>query len=1428
MSAFVRSKLKAARDAINKKDYEKARQSSLEVLEYEPDSFHANVFLGLAYLNLKETEKSEQAYRKAISLSHEQPLAWQGLVQLYEQLGDWTKYAESLDHLCKLFAKSGDATKCAETLQKLVDLRRDTNRSNRMQLAETLSLMLPSSPLYSVLSTLPPLDPTNPTSTTTHPTQMAIFSSLPILEELVSLYELEEDETAKREIEKRRTRLTAGKPEQIRMEVNREILSSSKLPNLYNEILNHPNTSDELRRSTESKLLRLKQRYLHVLPATGELAAQKAKVAAELEELINGMVLLEIRDELAWSLFIDSKDVETIEEYDFTILRRFVRLFPDSVTTKLIAGYFGYMGIPLAVGDEDEAQKQPIAEDEDFIGLIIDAVELLPESLFALRITVEMYHSEGDLENTIKMAESGLEATNHAETNSGKSLSQVKKAFDTALAAALVQYFPPKHHPRALKIIDEILMYDAGNVQCLMGKGSILQHSGKWSDASELYAKVVKLIPDDLEHGIRAKEEHAWCLAKFDGGKLEDAMTDLRAVATALDHLEDREEDKARCWWKVGKCLWDMGGDRREDAFRFWITSLQRSPTFAPTYTSLGVYYSDFLSPPDPNRASKCFQKAFELDPREAEAARRLAEGFAEEKEWDLVEVVARRTINGEGGLEGGAAPARYLPINAWAWKAVGAVELNRQDYPAAIQAFQIALRTDGEDQLSWLRLGEAYSKAGRFAAAVKALERARELNPEDWICSYFIGDVQRQTGNYQDAITAFEAILAKHPSELGVLLSLGQTYLDLGRSEVASAYRTRAEASFVFAIRVALQLIEASPGFRRIAWKIAADAVFRLSQFAAYGDENDVYGVLTSLVPLVSDHPGERLSGIITFPMSSSAPADIPLFALEIALSAYQFRITLDALNDTVLGSAKYDLGVALFSFCRRVPPGTKQDTARQEAVHQFKEALRLEPGNELYWSALGSATFQTAPRMAQHAFIKALDINAKNAITWTNLGLFYLHHGDAELANEAFYKAQTLDPDYALAWVGQGLVASANGHTPEARALFEHAVGLNAPVPEADVEFATRLFSRLNTTAQRWAATSDALFPAFFVLDRFCRERPQDASALHLLGLVCERVGHVELGVELITRAISLLEAAYEDTEDPLIERQFTIAHTNGARLRLSLQDYEGALESFQLVRGLLPEVPEDRTTRVLLAQAQFGAGLAHFKCGELAEALELFKLAMGTAAEDQVLRGHIIVLLSQTLWAIGTEEYRESAKSQLLQSIEDDPENLMAINTLAGMGILTDDDSLVDAALSEILELSVDQRLERDPGRDVPYLLVQHHLAQCDIAHALAVVQKAVLAEPSRPELRSQLAALDLRLGRSDGALAVLSGAFAALETNTTHLRGSLHLEAIARVLGDAKNTAAQEEARKLSQKAVMLTPWELRNWQALAFVQSVSVS
>ncbi|KIK99109.1 hypothetical protein PAXRUDRAFT_588175 [Paxillus rubicundulus Ve08.2h10] len=60
MSSFAKTKLKAARDALGKKKYEAARDAASQVLDYEPENYNAHVFLGLAFLELGQHDKSEQ------------------------------------------------------------------------------------------------------------------------------------------------------------------------------------------------------------------------------------------------------------------------------------------------------------------------------------------------------------------------------------------------------------------------------------------------------------------------------------------------------------------------------------------------------------------------------------------------------------------------------------------------------------------------------------------------------------------------------------------------------------------------------------------------------------------------------------------------------------------------------------------------------------------------------------------------------------------------------------------------------------------------------------------------------------------------------------------------------------------------------------------------------------------------------------------------------------------------------------------------------------------------------------------------------------------------------------------------------------------------------------------------------------------------
>ncbi|KAJ7782973.1 TPR-like protein [Mycena metata] len=1413
--SLVKAKLKAAREALGKKQYAAAKDAAEQALAFDPANYNANVFIGLALLELGDFSQSEQAYRRAIDASPEQVLAWQGISKFYERTEQWDKHVETARHLLDLFAQQNDATKCVETLEKLIECRRE--RGTRAQLVEALSLLLSDSPLYAVLYTLPVPDHTNP-SAPGYQTQAAVHNNLPVLEEIVGIVEKDEEDAYTKEVAKRRTRLGAASPEQLRKEVGIEVWGPSQLPKLYDDILNHPNTPDDLRRATDAKLLRYKHRYLCALPSTGD---RKAVASREVDTLVAGTITLGIPDELAWMLWLDGQDSLDMEHYELPLLRQFVDLFPTLPLTSLLKAYFMYMDIPLAdvnEEDEDETANPPEEQAGDPFDSMLDAYPSISESILATQIIAEVYLHECDYQNAIVVAENGLTLISRAEAERGKSFPNTRLGFKVVLATSLVHLFPPKHHARALSVIDEVLSQVPENTPCLMGRGYILQYDKRWDDAAELFGRVSDLLPDDLQPGIRAKEEQAWCQSQ--AGGFEAGIQGLEDTLAVLMEAEGVDEDCARCLWRIGKSYWDLGDEKREEAYRYFILSLKRNPSYAPAFTSLGIYYSDFVTPRDPTRASKCFQKAFELDAREGDAARRLADGFADEREWDLVEVVARRTIEGEGGLDAGLksdGAGRFLPTNAWAWKAVGVVELARANYPPAIQALQITLRAEPEDQVSWLRLGEAYSRAGRHAAAIKALARAQELDPNDWMCAFFLGDVQRQVGQFQDAVNAFQSILAHRPSEVGVLVALGQTYLDLGRSEFSDGFAARAEQSFITSVRIALRTMEASPGFRSVSWKTAADAVFFLSRRSTCIDEDGVRAALLDVVALLSQDPGGRLAGIVATPLFNEESAVSGQKVLEVAAAAYDYRITLGSSESVARGSAWYDLGISLRRLATKQTSNEMRLQTGTKAVDCLQTAIREDPGNDAYWVALGDAHFLSQVKTAQHAYIKALEIDSKNAMTWTNLGLLYLHENDLELANQALFRAQTLDPEYTVAWVGQALVATANGHHTDSTTLFEHAVTLAFAVPEADLEFASRTFARLTSTPHATAPLVDQLLPAFFVMDRYCRGRPDDACALHLFGLVCESLGQVEFAVDLMGRAIVILEAEYEETEDATVERHYTIANSNMARLRLSLKDYDGAIESFESALGLLGEDASDGTTTIMRAQAQFGMGLANFKLGDLQAALNLFEAALGTAGDNLVVRGHVTVLLAQTMWAIGTEEFKETAKAQLLDCIASDSENLTAINTLAGMGILTDDDGLVDAALADLLALPLDRRLELDPRRDVNYLLTKHHIGQENTGKALAVAQGAVFAEPGRFDVRNDLATLSIQQGNHASALALLSASGRDSDTLET-ARASLALQAVTESLnGDESKTAKRQ-----AQKAIFLSPWEVRNWQALACV------
>lgn len=91
-----------------------------------------------------------------------------------------------------------------------------------------------------------------------------------------------------------------------------------------------------------------------------------------------------------------------------------------------------------------------------------------------------------------------------------------------------------------------------------MGRGYIFQAANKWDQAAEIFHRVEVQLPDDIDMGLLAKEEHAWCSAQV--GMLDDAADELQEVLSRLENTTGHTAREARVWWRLGECYWRQGG----------------------------------------------------------------------------------------------------------------------------------------------------------------------------------------------------------------------------------------------------------------------------------------------------------------------------------------------------------------------------------------------------------------------------------------------------------------------------------------------------------------------------------------------------------------------------------------------------------------------------------------------------------------------------------------------------------------------------------------------------------------------------------------------------------------------------------------------------------------------------------------------------
>lgn len=327
-------------------------------------------------------------------------------------------------------------------------------------------------------------------------------------------------------------------------------------------------------------------------------------------------------------------------------------------------------------------------------------MEKSPTSVLCHRILGEYYLVLDEYENAVDTSRNGRKLVSAESQRTGLTYQKYTQtpedappladvcrnqdALTVTLATALIHFQAPKHHVEARSHFETALMHNPSSGGALVGLGLILEEQGDYSGAADSLNKALLKDPEN----VRIMSEAAWCHVLQ--GHYAIGQQRLENCLGKVTGIDPRSRDlKAQILWRIGTCMWNADGtiattlciiatndislteESREDRkgpYHYFIAALQSNHHFAPAYTSLGCFYADIMN--DTPRANKCFQRAFEISAGEVEAAERLARSFAESREWELVEIIARRVAEAD--------KIRSIPGKGlyWPQSAIGVVEL--------------------------------------------------------------------------------------------------------------------------------------------------------------------------------------------------------------------------------------------------------------------------------------------------------------------------------------------------------------------------------------------------------------------------------------------------------------------------------------------------------------------------------------------------------------------------------------------------------------------------------------------------------------------------------------------------------------------------------------------------------------------------------
>ncbi|KAF2868983.1 hypothetical protein BDV95DRAFT_596662 [Massariosphaeria phaeospora] len=1128
-------------------------------------------------------------------------------------------------------------------------------------------------------------------------------------------------------------------------------------------------------------------------------------------------------------------------DLDIQTLRQFLELFPQQGLSKVLTGYLssGISRHPLAENRETPDlseggvalhQNVPLSQ-EDCLILMTEGILEARDSPLAHCLLGDYYLSLEEYESAVEATRKGLKLAVAEAKKTDLSFIRTRDALSSTLATALVYYQAPRNHSEAKEIFRSILKRKPKFTAALIGIGIILSEEEEYSEAVQFLEEALKQDPANGRIGA----EVAWCQALSGDYKTGLARLQDYLDYPQLDASKPRgRELRAQTLYRIGVCIWELDSSRaarknRQGAYAKFLAAIKANPNYAPAYTKLGIFYEDYNK--DRKRARQCFQKAFELSPSETVAAERLARIFANQGEWDIVEVVSQRVVD-SGKVR--PAPGSKKKGVSWPFSALGVVQMNKQEYQKSIVSFLSALRISPGDYHAYVGLGESYHNSGRYNSAARAFNYAenptdgavmKNADGERWFTKYMLANVNRELGEFDEAIVGYEQVLSDRPNEFGVSLALLQTLVEKGWRCIETGFFGEASDSAVRAIEVAATIAEYKPDAFNL-WKAVGDACAlfswvqeKLAKFPAkaveellryesgieldYNTHNDIDGVGADDLALISSGDSDKAPSTLTRVLKAS------ILAQKRAIASCAHDIHAQAVSWYNLGWTEFRAHVCLE---QEGQEGGKLTTYLRASMKCFKRAIELEAGNSEFWNSLGVITTTLNPKVAQHALVRSLHLNERSVLAWTNLGTLYLLQNDQELAHMAFSRAQSTDPDYALAWIGEGIVALLFGDSNEALSHFTHAFELSdSSSLLTKRQYAVSTFDYLVSSPSASNNITHLIQP-LFALHQLGFQTPYDMPHKHLAALFLERVGNHDAAISALSAICETTEQEYETSESDSALAKYAQAKTDLARNLLATGSYESAVNEAETALDLLSDFDNTAGQATLSAEAlsktrlsaRLTAGLAHYFAGDLEPSLPYFRTSLEASGSNP----DIICLLAEVLWAKGGANEKDIAREQLLAAVEKwGTKHVGVVTLLAAMALLDDDADTMDAVKPDLAALRTDASLSAAQLARVETVIEAIAMWLGGEAEELDEARRAVVLAPWK---HTGWAALAGVAGGDDAFAATM-----ARETAGRSVPPGGALDAVA-LAGALAGTGEVRDA----QRGVVLAPWCGEAWAALA--------